>query len=130
YEDQDEDISPFVRKLFKAHVEIPLPRTTRLRIMGRREFVDNENSPEDVDINQVIARLSSRPWLRTTVNLYADYEKDTGGTQDRRRRALTADLLWRYRKLNFTVRAEHVENKQGQVTQKNNKVWAQLIRRF
>ncbi|MFQ5643545.1 MAG: hypothetical protein ACE5FQ_07580, partial [Thiogranum sp.] len=31
YEDQDEDISPFVPKLFKAHVEIPLPRTTRLR---------------------------------------------------------------------------------------------------
>ncbi len=130
YEDQEEDISPFTRKLFKTHVEATLPRATRLRVTGRREFVDNENSPEDADISQVIARLTARPWLRTIINAEADYEKDTGGTQNRRRRALALGLLWRYRKLQFTVRAEHINNKQGQVTQKNNKVRAQLIRRF
>ena len=130
YEDQDEDISPFTRKLYKAHVETTLPRTTRLRVMGRREFVDNENSPEDVDISQVIAQLTSRPWLRTAVNAEADYEKDTGGTQNRRRRALAVGLVWLYRRLQFTVRAEHIDDKQGQVTQKNNKIRAQLIRRF
>ena len=130
YEDQKEDISPFTRKLFKAHVEATLPRSSRLRITGRREFVDNENSPEDVDISQVIIRLSSRPWLRTVVTADGDYEKDTGGTQNRRRRALALGLIWRYRKLQFTVRAEHINNKQGQVTQENNKVRAQLIRRF
>jgi hypothetical protein len=130
YEDQDEDISPFTRKLFKTHFEATLPLATRLRVTGRREFVDNENSPEDVDISQVIARLSSRPWLRTVVSAEGDYEKDTGGTQNRRRRALTLGLVWRYRKLQFTVRGEHINDKQGQVTQKNNKVRAQLIRRF
>ncbi|NHZ69635.1 MAG: hypothetical protein GWP20_00170 [Thermotogales bacterium] len=130
YEDQEEDISPFTRKLVKAHVEAALPRSTRLRVMGRREFVDNENSPEDVDVSQVIVRLSSRPWLRTTVTADGDYEKDTGGTLNRRRRALTLGLVWRYRRLQFSVRAEHINNKQGQVTQKNNKVRAQLIRRF
>jgi hypothetical protein len=130
YEDQDEDISPFTRKLYKAHVETTLPRTTRLRVMGRREFVDNENSPEDVDISQLIAQLTSRPWLRTAVNADADYEKDTGGTQNRRRRALAVGLVWLYRRLQFTVRAEHIDDKQGQVTQKNNKIRAQLIRRF
>lgn len=130
YERQDEDISPFTRKLFTAHVEASLPRATRVRLTGRREFVDNENSPEDVDISQVIARLSSRPWLRTVVNAEGDYEKDTGGTQNRRRRALALGLAWRYRKLQFTVRAEYINDKQGQVTQKNNKVRAQLIRRF
>jgi hypothetical protein len=98
--------------------------------MGRREFVDNENSPEDVDISQLIAQLTSRPWLRTAVNAEADYEKDTGGTQDRRRRALAVGLVWVYRKLQFTLRGEHIDDKQGQVTQKNNKVRAQLIRRF
>ena len=130
YEDQKEDISPFTRKLVKAHFEAPLPRASRLRVMGRREFVDNENSPEDIDVSQIIVRLSSRPWLRTVVTADGDYEKDTGGTQDRRRRALAVGLLWRYRKLQFTVRAEHINNKQGQVTQENNKVRAQLIRRF
>jgi hypothetical protein len=130
YEDQDEDISPFTRKLFKTHVEAMLPLATRLRVTGRREFVDNQNSPEDVDISQVIGRLSSRPWLRTVVSAEGDYEKDTGGTQNRRRRALTLGLVWRYRKLQFTVRGEHINDKQGQVTQKNNKVRAQLIRRF
>jgi len=130
YENQDEDISPFTRKLFKTHVEATLPLATRLRVTGRREFVDNENSPEDVDISQVIARLSSRPWLRTVVSAEGDYEKDTGGTQNRRRRALTLGLVWRYRRLQFTVRGEHINDKQGQVTQKNNKVRAQLIRRF
>jgi len=130
YEDQDEDISPFTRKLYKAHVEVMLPRATRLRISGRREFVDNENSPEDVDISQVIVRLSSRPWLRTVVTVDGDYEKDTGGTQNRRRQAATLGLLWRYRRLQFSVHAEHINNKQGQVIQKNNTVRAQLIRRF
>ena len=47
-----------------------------------------------------------------------------------RRRAAALSLVWRYRRLQFSVRAEHVNNKQGQVTQKNNKVRAQLIRRF
>ena len=130
YEDQEEDISPFTRKLVKAHVEAALPRSSRLRVMGRREFVDNENSPEDVDVSQVIVRFSSRPWLRTTITADGDYEKDTGGTLNRRRRALTLGLVWRYRRLQFSVRAEHINNKQGQVTQKNNKVRAQLIRRF
>lgn len=130
YEDQDEDISPFTRKLFKSHIEASLPRATRLRIMGRREFVDNENSPEDVDIKQVIARLSARPWARTVVNAEGDYEKDTGGTQNRRRRALVLSLIWRYRQLQFSVRGEHINDKQGEVTQKNNKIRAQLIRRF
>lgn len=130
YENQDEDISPFTRQLYKAHVEIALPRTTRLRVMGRREFVDNENSPEDVDLSQVIAQLTSRPWLRTAVNAEADYEKDTGGTQIRRRQALAVGLVWVYRQLQFTVRGEHINDKQGQVTRKNNIVRSQLIRRF
>ena len=130
YENQAEDISPYTRKLLKAHVETTLPRTTRVRVTGRREFVNNENSPEDVDISQVIIRLSSRPWLRTVVTIDGDYEKDTGGTLTRRRQALTLGMVWRYRRLQFTVRAEHVNNRQGRVIQKNNKVRAQLIRQF
>jgi hypothetical protein len=130
YEHQNEDISPFTRKLFKAHVEVALPRATRMRLMGRREFVENESSPEDVDASQVIARLSARPWQRTVVNAEGDYEKDVGGTQNRRRQALAMSMVWRYRMLQFSVRAEHINNKQGQVTQENNKVFAQLMRRF
>jgi hypothetical protein len=130
YEDQEEDISPFTRELYKAWLETSLPRASRLRVTGRREFVENEDSPEDVDITQVITRLTSRPWLRTILHADFDYEKDTGGTRNRRRRAINIGLVWRYRRLQFSVRGEHINDRQGIVEQENSLVRAELVRIF
>jgi len=130
YEDQDEDISPFTRTLYRANVETTLPRASRLRLTGRREFVDNKLSLEDVDLTRFTATFTSRPWLRTMLKIEADFEEDTGGTQDRRRIGQNISLVWRYRQLQFTVWGENIENKQGDVTQDNTKIRAQLVRTF
>ncbi len=130
YEKQDEDISPFNRSLYGAHLETPLPRASRLRLTARREFVENDASAEDVDLTRFTTTFTSRPWLRTTLKIEADYQEDTGGTLKRRRLGQQVALVWRYRRLRFTVWGENIDNRQGDVTQENAKIRAQLIRTF
>ncbi len=130
YEEQDQGISPFTRENYLAYIETLLPRASKLRITGRREFRENENSVEDVDLSQAIIRFTSRPWLRTTLRAEADYEEDIGGSLIRRRIAESIGLDWRYRRLLFSVRAEHINERQGDNERENNKIRAQLIRTF
>lgn len=130
YEDQDEDISPYVRNFYESYVQTSLPRATQLRLAARRDLRDNALSDEDVDLIGYRLRLGSRPWFRTTLTLDADYEKDIGGSLDRRRRSQSAGMEWRYRQLFFTLRARHISEDIGNVRQEQYMTDALLRRNF
>ena len=130
HENHDEDISPFTRDKLTTYVESRLPYASKLRVTGRRERVENENSDEDVNLSQLIMRFTSKPWLYTRLLVEADYEKDNGGTLERRRDAQRIGLEWRFRRLLFSFRAENIEEKQGSAIQKQDLIRAQLVRTF
>ncbi len=130
YEDQDEDISPYVRNYYETYVQTSLARATQLRFAARRDVRDNALSDEDVDLIGYRLRLSSRPWFRTTLTLDADYEQDIGGSLDRLRRSQNAAMEWRYRQLFFTLRARHISEDIGNVRQEQYMTDALLRRNF
>ncbi len=108
-----EDINPFTFESYDAYIELPLPRLTSLRLSARRQLVDNENSPEDVDLNGYILRLQSRPWLRTRLNYEASYETDTGGSLNRELFIHRLQFHWAFRQLSLLADAYYSEEQQG-----------------
>jgi len=113
YEDNNEDISSYVRENYDAFIEMPLPQLTDMRLSARRVVVDNENTDEDVDLYGYLLRINSRPWLRTALSLESSYENDTGGTIDRLIRQHRLQIGWRMRQLNVSFNALYVAEEQG-----------------
>jgi len=115
YENSNEDISSYVKENYDAFVELPLPRLTDMRFSARRVRVDNENSPEDVNLTGYLVRINSQPWLRTRLSYEASYETDTGGTIDRLTRIQRLAAGWRVRQLSVTLSANYSVEEQGDI---------------
>ncbi len=128
--DHDEDIAPYVRDYYQAYVEVPMPGTARFRLAAYREKTDNANSPEDVDLVRYTADVQTR--LRGSVYgmVNAEHERDTGGTLERKRDSQSLGVYWNYRRVRFTMRAQHLEETQGAVRREDTTVRAFLTREF
>jgi len=113
YENNDEDISSYVRENYDVFIEMPLPQLTDIRLSARWVQVDNENTDEDVDLNGYILRINSRPWLRTAISLESSYENDTGGSIDRLTQQHRLQIGWRVRQLSVSFNALYSTEEQG-----------------
>ncbi|MDH3282205.1 MAG: hypothetical protein OEQ18_13900, partial [Gammaproteobacteria bacterium] len=130
-EDQEEDIAPFERRSYSGYVQLPLPFfLSRLRLTARRITVDNENSPEDVDLKRYAALLQSRPWYRATLSAEVASEKDTGGTVERRRDTFQLAAEWRIRRLLLALKARTVDERQDNFENERSEIRATIRRDF
>jgi hypothetical protein len=127
---QDEDIAPYVRDSYSAYLDAPVPGTTSFRLTAYSEKVDNARSAEDVDLVRFAVHVQVRTWGRISCALDADYEQDTGGTLERRRRSQTLGLDWNYRRVRFGLRAQHFDESQGDTTREDSTVRAFIARDF
>ncbi len=128
--DRDEDIAPYVRDYYQAYVEVPVPGTARFRLAAYREKTDNANSPEDVDLVRYTADVQTRLWGSVYGIVNAEHERDTGGTLERKRNGQSLGVDWNYRRVRFTLRAQHLEETQGTVRREDTIVRAYLTRDF
>lgn len=115
YENNNEDINPYIKQNYDAFIQLPLPKLTDLRLSARQMRVDNESSVEDVDLNGYILRITSQPWLRTRVSFESSYEEDTGGSVDRLLRSHRLQAGWRIRQLNVNFSAYYSVEEQGDI---------------
>ncbi|MDH3638226.1 MAG: hypothetical protein OES09_07145 [Gammaproteobacteria bacterium] len=130
-EDQEEDIAPFERHSYSGYVQLPLPFfLSRLRLTAKRITVDNEGSPEDVDLKRYAALLQSRPWFRATLSAEVASEKDTGGTVERRRDTFQLGAEWRIRQLLLALRVRAVDERQDDFVNERSEVRATIRRDF
>jgi len=130
FEEHEEDINPFTQKNYDAYMELPLPRLTSLRLSARRQYIDYENSIEDVDLTGYILRLRSRPWLRTQLSYEFSYENDTGGSLNRLLRIQRLQLSWVYRQLSLSLDAHYSAEQQGVIERDRWAIKSNLRRMF
>ena len=115
YENNNEDINPYVKQNYDAFIQLPLPKLTDVRFSVRQVRVDNESTDEDEDLNGYILRISSQPWLRTRVSYESSYEEDTGGSVDRLLRNHRLLAGWRIRQLSVNFNAYYSVEEQGNI---------------
>ncbi len=131
FEDQEEDIAPFERHSYSSYVQLPIPFfLSRLRLTAKRITVDNEGSPEDVDLKRYAALLHSRPWYRATLSAEVATEKDTGGTVELRRDTFQLGAEWRIRRLLLALRVRAVDERQDDFDNERSEVRATIRRDF
>lgn len=115
YENNNEDITSYIKQNCDAFIELPLPRLTDVRVSARRLWVDNENTEEDIDLKAYIVRISSQPGLRTTLSYETSYESDTGSSVDRLLQSHRLMMGWRIRQLTVTLSANYSIEEQGDI---------------
>jgi len=131
YLDRHEDVSPARGHDFMAYVEAPLGRLAgSVRLSGHREYLDNLESTEDVDLERYVVALRTRPFARATFSADLTHEYDTGGSLDARRDTAGIRFVWRKRQLSFDVEARASRERQGGVERDSSYVRANLVRRF
>ncbi len=128
--DHNEDINPFLLRYMDAYIDLPLHRLTKLRLSGRRQLVDNENSVEDVNLTGYILRLHSRPWLRAQLNYEYSQETDTGGTLKRLLKIQRLQFRWAFRQLSLDANAYYTQEKQGSNDRDRWSIRVNLVRAF
>lgn len=128
--EQTEDIASFSRESYDAYVQASLPLSMFVVANWHREFVDNEGSPEDVDLTQYRVQLRGSPFRNLRASLMAERLEDTGGTILRRRDLIDLSVDFGYRRVRFVLRARDVSESLGATTQDYAQIQAQIIRTF
>ncbi len=128
--DQTEDIASYQRESYDLYLRVSLPLTTGLTLSGHSETVDNEGSPEDVDLRQLRMQLRSRPWRGILLSASADWLKDTGGTLLRERESWGAGIEWSYRKMRLLIRGDDVSEQLGTTRRSFLQVTAHVVRMY
>lgn len=115
-EEHKERISSYDRTNLSASVSWPLSYSTFLRINARRLWVDNLQSPEDVDLIGGDVWLESRPWPRFWLSARAGYERDSGRTVELERWRGRLRAQWSIGRLTLQGEVEMLREKQGETT--------------
>jgi hypothetical protein len=128
--DWNEDISPFVNDFFDVYVQTGRYWNTSVRVGAQRNIVDNENSPEDVDLVRYLVTVDTLLPGNVVAAYYFEHSSDDGGTIDSEDWRHTGRLDWGYRQVRFTIRAEYVDTTQGDNGRETTRVTAELRRSF
>jgi len=129
-QDHNEDINPFLLHYLDAYVDFQLPRLTKLRLLTRRQQIDNEKSVEDVNLTAYLFRLQARPWLRTQMNYEYNFETDDGGSLKRELRIQRLQFRWAFRQLSLAANAYYTQEKQGFTERDRWSIRVTLLRSF
>jgi hypothetical protein len=115
YEDRRETISPYLRSSYDGYIEGVEPFFDRgtVRLTARRNRIEYETSPQNVDLTGYEIRLWARHPLGIDISADASYEEDTGGIVPRSRTAASIKAQWRVRKLTLTANFGHSQESQG-----------------
>jgi len=104
YENRDEVVSPYTRRAGDVFVQTnrPLLGLLNARLLARRNIMEYDLSPQDIDLTGYEARLWSRRF-GIELNGVMGYEEDTGGPILRTRRDASLNAVWRERRVTVTA---------------------------
>lgn len=130
YEEQDEELSPYVRRTGSTFFQANLGMDTRFRVSYRRVRQDNLYTDQDADIRSRSVTLTTRPWPRSSLRYEHREDEDTGRTEVH---SIIQDMIqiqWRVRQLTLSLEGTSIEEKQGTVIRDSYSISADLIRTF
>lgn len=130
FEEREEEISPYVRRIADSFFQAALTNDTKLRLSLRRVQQDNQLSAQDIDLVSRGITLASRPWPRSSLRLEHRNDKETGGSSPRRIKRNLIQFQWQVRKLTLSLDGASVDEQLGVVTRRTNSFSASLIRAF
>jgi hypothetical protein len=130
YWDRNEEISPSVTNSLTVEAATYLWGSTRLRLSGSYNAVDQENSIEDVNQIQYRLGVSSRLWARVLLTYDITYLEDDGGSLPRQQTRHRLDIQWNYRAVRFYLRATRSDESLGTTERDFTRVTAEVARFF
>jgi hypothetical protein len=130
YWDRNEEIAPSVSSSLTLQAATYLWGSTRLRLSGTYNSVDQEDSIEDVNLIQYRVGVSSRLWRRVLVTYDVTYLEDDGGSLPRQQTQHRLDIQWNYRAVRFFLRATRSDESLGTTERDLTRVTAEVARFF
>ena len=129
-QDYESESSSYQARRAGAYLQVAAPVNGRLRFFSDREWVDREDSPEDVDLIRHGIRYSANPGRRTTMSADIVDEEDVGGTRDRSRTSASARIDWGIRQLLVSAEVRYSDNILGDYEGERTRFDLFLSRRF
>jgi len=126
----NEESNPYNKQSIDAFINLPLPKTTKLKINTGLLKIDNKNSDEDADKKILGLHIRSSLWLRTSTTFDSQYSQDTGGSTKRTFFNNKLDFGWSYRRLNLKASLKHQSEEQGIIERDDWSIYMKLQRAF
>jgi hypothetical protein len=127
---QDEDLSPFSSNALSVNLSRSFWGRLSMSVSAGVTRTDYEFSDEDVDQRTYTLGLGGSPIRRTSVNYFASYLEDVGGTVPRTQVRHQLNFRWAYRMMRIMLLAEYSDDELGTTARTDNRVTLQIFRDF
>jgi hypothetical protein len=127
---QDEDISPFISDSLEVSLAKSFWGRLRLSASAGVTRTDFEFSEEDVDQRIYTLGLGGNPISRISLNYFATYLEDDGGTVPRKQLRHRLNVQWAFRMMRVTLLGESGDNELGTTESSDSRVTLQMVRDF